>query len=128
MAKIVMEQLQFDRIPQSAPGAGKDPINKLAPPLTEQGLDALTHSADQLPTIRHIGPCDQQQVRLIGQPLSDLWTTIAQITQPDAAVDRPRQPQSRISIIPVGRRQQRIADPAGVLSQQVQFKAKEPAH
>jgi hypothetical protein len=47
MHQIIEQDLELDRIPQAAPGATKDPIDKLPPQLTQGSFNALAHLTEE---------------------------------------------------------------------------------
>jgi transposase len=43
LAEVVVNDLEWDRVPQATPGTRKHPVEKPMPQLRERGLDALAH-------------------------------------------------------------------------------------
>jgi hypothetical protein len=126
MAKIVVEQFQLYRVPQSLPGSAENPINKVMPKLREQRFNPLTHTAVKFSLFGHIPARYQQQFTLICKQLSELWSFIAQISKQYPSIYRLSQFKGWISIIDIAGSQNSIHNAPVDITQGVELKAEEP--
>src|SRR4051812_15565757 len=112
MAKVVMEHLELDGVPEPLPRPGEDPINKTAPEPGECRLDSLSDLREQeLPTCSSFAPADQEQVQFVLFKLCcqflSVVAAVAESNRP-AAGNLIEESQRRIPVVPVTGRQNQI--------------------
>ena len=81
MAEVVINDLQLDGVPESAPGTGKHTVQELMPELRQRRLDGLPHLREQVFFLRGIGSCQDEHVGFFGPLLGSLPARIPQIAQ-----------------------------------------------
>src|SRR5579859_4111941 len=73
--------------------------------LTQERLNTLTNTADESFMLRHIFPCNYQQISFLSQGFNSFISTISLITKHNTAISRKTQSSSSISIMAIARSQ-----------------------